>query len=91
MREYVRDDLLRLSRFLRLEIVEIRGADHMLSRLSPKVRPPYLLLTKFFPGLKDSWLLLARKPEEWKPKTELSQEELEAILARSTSYQYKNG
>jgi len=65
VREYVRDDLERLSRHLGLEVVELRSHHHMLDRLPPRVEPFYRAATRVFPGWRDSWSLLVRKPEEW--------------------------
>jgi len=72
IREYVRSDLVQLAEFLGLEILEIRGCDHMLDKVPPVLLRPYLLLTKYFDSLKDSWLLVARKKEDWRPAAELA-------------------
>ena len=61
IREYVRDDLIQLSRNLNLDIEELRGCDHMLHKLPNNIRYLYLLFTKYLDGWKDSWLLVARK------------------------------
>ena len=73
IREYVKDDLVALTKYLNLEILELRGCDHMLGQLSSLWRPSYLFATKIFPGWKDSWLLVARKKQDWKPNKILSQ------------------
>ncbi len=88
VREYVREDLVMLSKYLNLEVLELRGCDHMLQKLPAAVRPAYLLLTKVFTGWKDSWLLVARKKQDWVPRKTLPQEELACILGKSTSYKY---
>jgi SAM-dependent methyltransferase len=88
VREYVRNDLVRLSDYLNLDGLELRGTDHMLTRLPPAFRRPYLLVTRLFPSLKDSWLFLGQKKPDWTAKKELSTEELESLLGKSTSYQY---
>lgn len=69
VREYVRDDLRDLAGFLQVEIVELRGTHHLSHRLPTAVRIPYLLATKPFDGLRDTWLLVARKPSGWQPST----------------------
>lgn len=67
IREYVRGDLIQLAGFLGLEIIELNGCDHMLGVLPKFLRAPYLMVTKLLPNLKDSWMLVARKPLDWKP------------------------
>jgi len=65
VREYARDDLVRLAEFQGLEVVSLRGCDHMLHRVPRALRPAYQAATAPFQGLKDSWLLVARKPAGW--------------------------
>jgi len=88
IREYVKNDLVKLSEYLNLEVLEIRGCDHMLWKLPVVIRPIYLFLTKIFTGWKDSWLLVARKKQGWLPMKTLPQDELDRILGKSTSYKY---
>ena len=90
IREYVRNDLVKLAEYLNLEVLEVRGCDHMLQKLPISLRPAYLLITKFFPGWKDSWMLVARKRQGWSQKKALSQDELARILAKATPYDYEN-
>jgi SAM-dependent methyltransferase len=81
VREYVKDDLIKLARYLNLEIIEIRSCDHFVeNRLSKFSQPVYLFLTGIFRGWKDSWLLVAKKKEGWKPRKTLPQEELLRIF-----------
>jgi len=67
IREYVKNDLVLLAEYLDLEVLELRGCDHMLFRLPKFIRPAYRLVTYFFPGLKDTWVLVARKKKGWTP------------------------
>lgn len=67
VREYVRSDLARLATNLGLDVVHLRGANHMLERIPKSARTPWRLATAPFPGLRDSWMMLARKPANWKP------------------------
>lgn len=90
IREYVKDDLQKLSEYLSLDILELRGCDHMLEVLPKPVRPAYLFVTKIFPGWKDSWLLVARKRKGWQPRKILPQDEMLRILGQGTSYEYVN-
>jgi len=80
VREYVRDDLVKLSDYLGLEIVELRAVDHMLQKIPPATRGPYRMATALFNGWKDTWLLLARKTPGWKPRRELTAQEMNEIL-----------
>jgi SAM-dependent methyltransferase len=61
VREYVRGDLKLMSRYLGLEILELRGVDHMIQKVPRGLRFPYKAITALAPGLKDTWLLVARK------------------------------
>jgi SAM-dependent methyltransferase len=88
VREYVGDDLRKLSKYQNLEVVELRGCDHMLEKLPAAARPIYLLLTRVFTAWKDSWLLVARKPPDWQAKWALTQDDLAQILQKSTPYKY---
>jgi len=88
IREYVKDDLVQLSECLNLEVLELKACDHMLQRLPDSLRSIYLLLTKIFPGWKDSWLLVARKKQGWSAKKTLPHNELARILGSGTSYDY---
>jgi SAM-dependent methyltransferase len=81
VREYVRDDLLKLAEYLRLDVVELRGCDHILEALPAAARPVYRLVTGLFPGWKDSWLLVARKGKDWSPKKTLSRDEFARVMA----------
>lgn len=88
VREYVVNDLVKLSEYLNLDVLELRGCDHMLEKLPAFSRPAYLLVTNMFKGWKDSWLLVARKRPGWSAKKTLPQDELARILKRSSSYEY---
>lgn len=88
VREYVREDLIKLSKYLNLEIVELRGCDHMLHRLPVASRPVYVLLTAIFSGWKDSWMLVAKKKRGWATNKTLPEDELACILRRDTPYKY---
>lgn len=88
IREYVRNDLALLADYLNLEVLELRGCDHMLQKLPSSIRPVYLLLTRLCPGWKDSWLLVARKKEDWSANKTLPKSELARIMGKNTSYDY---
>ena len=89
VREYVRDDLVLLSKYLNLEILRLGNCDLMLEKIPTGVlRSAYVRTTNVFPGFKDSWLLVARKGRHWAPKKNLPQDELDTILGKSTPYSY---
>jgi len=88
IREYVKNDLDELSKYLNLEVLELRSCDHMLERVPSSIRPSYLLLTGFLQGWKDSWLLVAKKPQGWSARKTMPKNELARILQKSTSYHY---
>lgn len=83
VREYVRSDLELLSRFLGLEVVEIRTVHHMLTNLPTKAVVPYRAVTKIFPDWADTWVLVARKPAGWSAK-DLSKADFGEIYERKS-------
>lgn len=88
VREYVKDDLVKLSGYLNLDVLEVKGCDHMVEdRLSPISRYPYLFFTGLFKGWKDSWMLVAKKKENWQPARTLPQEELFRIFPNTKKWQ----
>lgn len=88
IREYVRDDLIKLAEYLNLDILELRSCNHMLDAVPVFLRPVWVGLTSILTGGRDSWLLVAKKKPGWAPKKFLSQDEFLPILGRYTSYQY---
>ena len=51
--------------------------------------PLYKFLTKIFPGWRDTWTLVARKPSDWKPKRTLTENEFNNVMGKYSPY-YKN-
>lgn len=90
IREYVRDDLIKLSEYLKLEVLELKSCDHMLQKLPAAFRPFYRLITNIFTGWKDSWLLVARKKQNWSPRKTLSDQESAKIIEKSMSYKFND-
>jgi hypothetical protein len=88
VREYVRDDLKTLAENLGLEIMELRSCHHMLGALSPKIRPFYVFLSYLFPGWRDTWLLVIKKPKGWEAIRRLSETEYSAIMGKVCPYSY---
>lgn len=84
IREYVRSDLQLLAKYLGLEIIELRGCDHMLHKVPAMIKPLYLKITDFFDSLKDSWLLVAKKPVDWRPRLDLPAEDAARILGKNS-------
>ncbi len=88
IREYVQNDLIQLAEYLNLEILELRGCDHMLHKIPGYIHPAYFIVTNIFHGWKDSWFFVARKRPGWSAKKALPQNELNKILKKSTTYDY---
>jgi len=67
IREYVLNDLKKLAFYLELKIIEIKARDHMLvpGKMPKAFIPLWKAITVLFPGWKDSWSLLAMKPNGW--------------------------
>ena len=78
VREYVRGDLQALARLLGLELRELKSCHNMLHRVPRFLQPLYVGLTALFPGWRDSWLLVARKPAGWRPPVALTPQEFDA-------------
>jgi 2-polyprenyl-3-methyl-5-hydroxy-6-metoxy-1,4-benzoquinol methylase len=90
VREYVRDDLARLAEYLGVDVLELRACDHMLEKLPRAILPVYRIVTGAFPGWKDSWLLVAKKPAGWTPRRTLPRDEFTQILGNAGSFQYQD-
>lgn len=89
IREYVRNDLLLLNKFLGLEMLELNTFHLQLDVLPPFARNMFIVLSHFFPGFRDSWMLISRKPLNWKPKFKPSSEEFEKAFG-GQYYDYSN-
>lgn len=61
VREYVKDDLKQLSRYLGLETVELKGCDHMTYKLHPLLKPAYKAVTFIFNSWKDTLCFIGKK------------------------------
>jgi SAM-dependent methyltransferase len=86
VREYVRKDLEQLAALMGLDVVELRGTHHLAHRLPAATRIPYLALTGAFDGLRDTWVLVARKPDGWGRPTEPTAEVSEQLLRAESPY-----
>jgi SAM-dependent methyltransferase len=86
-REYVRGDLISMSKNLGVDVVELTTVHHMLGNLPSALHPAYKLVTAIFPSWRDTWLLVARKPEGWTAKTELNDAEFARIYGTSSNEQ----
>jgi len=81
IREYVRNDLVEMARFLGLEVVEAGHYNHFLHAVPKRLRFGVNLLCRAVPGFCDSCSLVARKPRSWSPKDSLTPEERDALDA----------
>jgi len=88
VREYVRGDLVGLSKHLSLETVELNTADYMLPKVPPSFRPLYVFITNIFRGWKDTWYIVAKKKHGWEPRKTISEEQIRRIKGKYTSYRY---
>jgi SAM-dependent methyltransferase len=76
LREYTRADCIGLAKALGLELVEAKGWHQGLDRVPRGLLRAYLAFSALFPNTRDSWLMIARKPEGWVPKLELDENEM---------------
>jgi SAM-dependent methyltransferase len=88
VREYVRNDLVLLARFLGLEVLELKSYNHFWHAVPAALRPVFKVVGAVCPGFRDSWLLVARKPAGWVPRTALAPRELASALRRTEFYDY---
>lgn len=86
IREYTKGDLASLSDFLGLERVELRAVDHMLQNVPRRLLTAYMGVTRLFPGFKDSWLLLLRKPAGWTARRQLPETEAKGLRESFSGY-----
>ncbi|MGB7267119.1 MAG: methyltransferase domain-containing protein [Terracidiphilus sp.] len=85
VREYVKSDLRKLSKYLSLEVLELHGCDQMLHRVRGVSRGVYVAATSLMKGWKDSWILVARKGTDWRPQRDIPPGEK---ISRPTIYLY---
>jgi hypothetical protein len=76
LREYTRGDGTGLAKALGLELVEVKGWHQGLDRVPRGLLRLYLAFSALFPNTRDSWSMIARKPDEWAPKHELDDKEM---------------
>lgn len=88
VREYTKGDLIKLAKYLDLDIVELRSAHNTLTKLPGFLRPIYLALTVVFTGWRESWLLVAKKRAGWTPKKSLPRDRFEKLFGATISYKY---
>jgi SAM-dependent methyltransferase len=79
VREYVRDDFLRLSNNLNLEVLELYTFHQLLRKLPKIMQPFYKIMTFIIPDTRDSWMLLARKNNNWQPAV-IERDKLDKIM-----------
>jgi SAM-dependent methyltransferase len=88
VREYAEDDLVKLCDYLNLEVLELKGCDHMRMKLPGILHPLYQFITGIFTGWKGTWLLVARKKPQWTSKKVLPRDEFVKILGKYTPFKY---
>ena len=77
IREYVRNDLVLLNQFLGLELLELTTYHLQLDVLPAWARPLFVGFSYVVPGIRDSWMLVSRKPEDWVPQFKPNSEQFE--------------
>ena len=89
VREYVKNDLRLMSEFLNLETIELTSCHHMLEVVPEKLRATYKLITRLFPGWRDSWLFVGKKPHDWEPSKALPESEYAKVFGKHNPF-YQN-
>jgi len=88
IREYVKDDLIKLTNYLDLDRIELHGCHNNLISIPRPLRPVWLVLTRIITSGCDNWLLVAQKKEGWQSRKYISEEELRKIMKRYIAYKY---
>lgn len=76
-REYVKNDLVQLNDYLKLNMMEVSDHHYHLDKLSKFATIIFKLICKIIPGVRESWIYVGQKPEGWMPNLIPSQKELE--------------
>lgn len=82
IREYVKDDLVKMNSFLGLEEAEISTHHYHLDQIGPVLRRIFITICKVFPNFRESWLYVGKKPKEWIEKLEPNQEEFKMAYGK---------
>lgn len=80
VREYVKKDLELLNKYLNLEKVELSSYHLQLDALPALLRTPFKIGSYLMPGVRDSWMLVSRKPKSWSSQVEPSPEQIKDAL-----------
>ncbi len=88
VREYVKDDLIRLSGYLALSVLDMHSCNQRTKAMPAVIRPFYRVISSVFTGSRDSWLLIAKKPPGWIPRKTLSDDEFIKVFGRAGPYFY---
>lgn len=80
VREYVYKDLFLLNEYLGLELLELSTYNLQLDVLPPYARKPFAICANLVPGVRDSWMLVARKPKSWAPKYAPNDEQFQSAF-----------
>jgi len=84
-REYVRGDMVSLAHNLGLEVELLETRHHMLHNLPAMLRPLYKGATAVLRDWRDTWVLIARKPEGWQPRLDISDQEFARIYGKTSN------
>ncbi len=80
VREYVKDDLVQMNNFIGMELIELSSYHLQLDVLPGILRAPYKFMTNFMPGVRDSWMLVTKKPDDWVEHLTPTQEQIDKAL-----------
>ena len=86
-REYVKDDLTQLCKFLGLRPVLLRGQHHRMRALPPWARGMYRSTIGRIDSLRDTVAFIGQKLPDWKP-LEITADEYREVQKRESYYQY---
>jgi SAM-dependent methyltransferase len=88
IREYVKDDLVKLASYLSLAPLEAGYCDQALHQVPRGLLTAYRCITWCFRSWKDSCVLCARKQPNWSPRRALLPEEAVGLFSKYADYGY---
>jgi SAM-dependent methyltransferase len=86
-REYVKDDLAQLGKYLGLRQILLKGQHHRMRALPPWSRGLFKSTVGQVDSMRDTLAFIGQKPEDWNP-VELTLEEYRHIRQRETNYHF---
>ena len=82
IREYVKNDLVLLNNYITFDTVQLNSHHYHLERLSKVARLFFIIICKLFPGFRESWLYIGKKPKGWEPRNSPTNTEFQSAYEK---------